>query len=302
MLWFFCLRGIDDLTRETSASNIFMKRIPVFPTRLHQDTAGMISAFFLSNSNVDTILMVNSCARGTAVPESDLDLAVLIKPKTSDNEIEILNSSWMAYLETEPAFSKFKQSSPFASIHLDIIEGIYKPGILEIAGPIDYFEIEIGNQVCYSAPINDAGNYFQELQKKWLPYYENGLRFERMEMIKKSCHYNLDHIPLLTERGLHFHAFDILYKAFQEYLQILFIANRTYPIAYNKWIKEQIVKWLGRPDLYPKLLPILSVNNIESDEVNGRAKMLRELLNDLSGVKYQVNGNGGQKEMPNKTT
>jgi Nucleotidyltransferase domain. len=37
--------------------------------------------------------MVNSCARGTAVPESDLDLAVLIKPNTSANEIEILNSS-----------------------------------------------------------------------------------------------------------------------------------------------------------------------------------------------------------------
>jgi hypothetical protein len=244
----------------------------------------MISAFFLSNTNVDTILMVNSCARGTAVPESDLDLAILLKPKSNPNEIEILNRSWMAYLETEPAFLKFKQSSPFASIHLDIIEGVYIPGILEMAGPIDYFEIEIGNQVCYSAPMNDAGNHFRELQNKWLPYYENGLRLERMEMIKKSCHYNLDHIPLLTERGLHFHAFDILYKAFQEYLQIFFIANRTYPIAYNKWIKEQIVKWLGRPDLYPRLSPILSINNIESNEVNDKAKMLRELLNDLTGA------------------
>jgi predicted nucleotidyltransferase len=261
-----------------------MNRIPVFPTRLHQDTAGMITEFFLSKSNVDTILIVNSCARGTAVPESDLDMAVLIRPNTPANEIEILNSSWLSYLATEPAFLKFKQSSPFASIHLDIIEGIYTPGILEIAGPIDYFEIEIGNQVCYSAPMNDAGNYFQELQNKWLPYYENGLRLDRMEMIKNSCHYNLDHIPLLTERGLHFHAFDILYKAFQEYLQLLFMTNRIYPIAYNKWIKEQIVKWLGKPDLYPKLSPILSINNIESNDVNDRAKMLRELLNDLTGV------------------
>jgi len=70
-----------------------MTRTPVFPTKLHQDAAGLITDFFLSNSNVDTILMVNSCARGTAVPESDLDLAVLIKPNTSANEIEILNSS-----------------------------------------------------------------------------------------------------------------------------------------------------------------------------------------------------------------
>jgi predicted nucleotidyltransferase len=261
-----------------------MNRTPVFPTRLHQDTAGLITDFFLPNANVDTILMVNSCARGTAVPESDLDLAVLIKPNTPANEIEILNNSWLSYLATEPAFLKLKQSSRFSHIHLDIIDGIYKPGILEIAGPIDYFEIEIGNQVCYSAPMNDPGNYFQELQNKWLPYYEDGLRLERMEIIKSSCDYNLDHIPLLTGRGLHFHAFDILYKAFQEYLQLLFMSNQTYPIAYNKWIKEQIVKWLGQPDLYPKLSPILSISNIESNQVNNRAEMLRELLSHLTNT------------------
>jgi predicted nucleotidyltransferase len=261
-----------------------MSRTPVFPTRLHQDTAGLITDFFLSNSNVDTILMVNSCARGTAVPESDLDLAVLIKPNTQANEIEILNSSWLSYLAIQPALLKFRQSSRFAHIHLDIIDGIYIPGVLEIGGPIDYFEIEIGNQICYSSPMNDAGNYYQELQNKWLPYYEDALRMERMEMIERSCNYNLDHVPLLTARGLHFHAFDILYRAFQEYLQLLFMANQTYPIAYNKWIKEQIVKWLGRPELYPKLSPILSVHNIESNEINDHAKMLRELLNHLKNV------------------
>jgi hypothetical protein len=72
-----------------------------------------------------------------------------------------------------------------------------------------------------------------------------------------------------------------LCKAFQKYLQALFIANKTYPVAYNKWIKEQVVKWLNRPGLYPKLSPILSVSNIESNEINDKATTLRELLNDL---------------------
>jgi hypothetical protein len=69
-----------------------------------------------------------------------------------------------------------------------------------------------------------------------------------------------------------------LYKAFQEYLQALFISNRTYPIAYNKWIKVQVVEWLNKADLYPKLSPILSIRNIESNDINVKAKMLKELL------------------------
>ena len=73
-----------------------------------------------------------------------------------------------------------------------------------------------------------------------------------------------------------------LYKAFQKYLQTLFIANKTYPIAYNKWIKEQVVEWLNMPDLYPQLSTIISIPEIESDEINDKAKILRGLLNNLT--------------------
>jgi hypothetical protein len=101
-------------------------------------------------------------------------------------------------------------------------------------------------------------------------------------MITNACNYDLDHISFFIRRELYFQAFDILYKAFQEYLQSLFISNKTYPIAYNKWIKEQVVKWLNKPDLYPKLPLILSVSNIEGNEINEKAKMLRKLLNNVS--------------------
>ena len=104
---------------------------------------------------------------------------------------------------------------------------------------------------------------------------------ERLARSRNACEYDLDHIQLLVKRGLYFHAFDVLCKAFQEYLQTLFIANRVYPIAYNKWIKEQIEKWLNRPDLYPKLPPILSVSNIESNEIIEKVNMLRQLVNSL---------------------
>ena len=205
----------------------------------------------------------------------------MIKPGVTINEIKKIETDWITYSTDQRILLEYKQSTPFAHLHLDIVTGNYIPAIIEVGEPIDYFEIEIGNQICYSAPMHNTGSYFQELRSKWLPYYDDGLRLQRLTRIQNACNYDLDHIPFFIKRGLHFQAFDILCKAFQEYLQTLFIANKTYPIAYNKWIKEQVVKWLNKPELYPKLSPILSVSNIESEEINEKAKMVRQLLNNL---------------------
>jgi predicted nucleotidyltransferase len=258
----------------------------VFPTELHHDAAELVKDYFYSHPNVDTVLVVNSCARGQGTPESDLDFAILVKQETSTDELRNMESLWLSYSELHPIISKYKRSSKFAHLHLDIIDGNYTPTILEAGGVSDYFEVEIGNQICYSAPMGNAGPYFKALQEKWLPYYNEDLRLRRFEMTRNACNYDLDHIPFFVNRKLYFQAFDILCKAFREYLETLFIANKTYPIAYNKWIKEQIVNWLNKPELYPKLSPILSVTNIESTEINDKAKMLRELLNDIGNCGY----------------
>jgi len=193
-----------------------------------------------------------------------------------------MERSWNLYQESQPTILKYKQSGPFAHLHLDVIDGSFTQAAIGNGEPIDYFEIEIGNVICYSAPMGITGSYFQELQNTWLPYYDENLRLQRFALAKNACAYDLDHIPILIKRQLYFHAFETLYKAFQEYLQTLFIASKTYPIAYNKWIKEQIIKWLKKPDLYARLSPILSITNIESDEINEKANDLRTLLNDLT--------------------
>ena len=229
----------------------------------------------------DTILVVNSCARGQALPESDLDFAILVSPGTNAVQMNTIHTDWLHFSESEPAILKYKQSNPYAHLHLDIIDGHYTPTILEPGEPGDSFEIEIGNQVVYSAAMHEAGPYFRELQHTWLPYYEEALRSSQLVAIQNACKYDLNHIPLLVKRELYFHALDTLHKAFREYLQALFITHRTYPIAYNKWIKEQVVNWLGKPALYQKLLPVLSISHLESDETNRKAEMLFDLLNNL---------------------
>src|SRR6187455_2575703 len=100
-----------------------MTRIPAFPTTLHQETAELVRDYFLAVPNVDTVLVVNSCARGKAVPESDLDFAILTKPGVSRNEIILIENSWWVYAETHPVLLKYKKSNQFANLHLDIIDG-----------------------------------------------------------------------------------------------------------------------------------------------------------------------------------
>jgi predicted nucleotidyltransferase len=254
---------------------------PKFPTQLHEDTAQLVKDFFLPLPNVDTILIVNSCARGQAVPESDLDFAILMQSGTHTQEIANLENVWQNHQRSQPRIQEYKRSHPYAHLHLDLITGHYEPQPIEVGEPIDYFEIEIGNQIAYSAPMGEAGAYFQELQATWLPYYPETLRLERLEKVKQACQYDLDHIPHFVRRGLHFQALDILIKAFQEYLQALFIAHQTYPIAYNKWIKMQVAEWLKLPELYSKLPGILSIADLESEEVCEKAAQIWALLDDL---------------------
>jgi predicted nucleotidyltransferase len=252
-----------------------------FPTPLHQDTAEIVREYFLNVSEVDTILITNSCARGQATPESDLDIAVLVQPQTDSNKVSEIETAWIEYSKGQSTINNYKRSSPYAHLHLDVISGKYNPALIEPGGQVDSFEVEIGNHICYSASFGSEGKYFQQLKLEWLPYYSNELRIERFRMVQNACRYDLGHIPFLAKRGLHFHAFDVLYTAFQKFLQLLFISKRTYPIAYNKWIRHQIVNWLKMPELYLKLLPIISINNIESGEIDQKALSLVHLLNSI---------------------
>jgi predicted nucleotidyltransferase len=255
-----------------------------FPTRLHQDTAEIAREYFLNISEVDTILITNSCARGQAIPESDLDMVILVRPQTDSNKVSEIETAWIEYSKGQSTINNYKHSSPYAHLHLDVISGKYTPALIEPGGQVDSFEIEIGNHICHSASFGGEGKYFQQLKLQWLPYYSNKLRIERFRMVQNVCRYDLEHIPFLVKRGLHFHAFDILYTAFQKFLQLLFISKRTYPIAYNKWVKHQIVNWLKMPELYLNLLPVISINKIESDEINQKALALGQLLNSIEPI------------------
>jgi predicted nucleotidyltransferase len=77
---------------------------PGFPTALHQQAADEIVAFFSTQPQTDAVLLVNSCACGTATPESDLDIAVLVSPTQAPTEREALEQQWRHHALSQPIF------------------------------------------------------------------------------------------------------------------------------------------------------------------------------------------------------
>jgi len=257
--------------------------VPRFPTSLHRQAAEAIRDFFAARTEVDTVLLVNSCVRGRAVPGSDLDLAVLIKPAVTDSALKGLEASWAEFRMVQPHLTEFQRSGRFTKVHLDLFDGRFTPSVWDDGGGPDAFEIEIGNRVAWSVPLHEAGDEFRRLRDRWLPYYDEDLRRRRLAMAREACAYDLEFLRSCLDRGLYFQAFDRLYKAFQEFLQALFIARRVYPLAYNKWIHEQVADRLRLPDLYRELAPILSIRNVESRETGEKADALGALLDRVAG-------------------
>ena len=97
-------------------------------------------------------------------------------------------------------------------------------------------------------------------------------------MVREACIYDLDRVLFLTRRGLYFAAFDWLYKAYREFIQALFIARRTYPISYTKWIREQLLDRMALPEVYDELPRILEMTRLEGADITHNADRLRRLV------------------------
>lgn len=253
---------------------------PAYPTPQHERSAAAIVDFFSRQPAVSTVILTCSCARGKASRESCLDIAVLIPSDLDAARRAALEQAWNQVYQSEPVFAEQRQVGRFTQVDLDFHTGEFDPA--EHAhgwtSGTDGFELEVGNLLAYSFPLWERDRTYHELRARWLPYYGEDLRRSRLDMVLGYCRNNLAHIPGYVPRGLYFQAFKRLYQAFEEYLQALFIARRTYPIAYDKWIREQVVEILQLPDLYPQLVHLLEVDRLESDELIHKAETVESWI------------------------
>jgi hypothetical protein len=261
-----------------------------YPTLQHQKAAEQVVDFFAHTNATDAVLLVNSCARDKATSDRCLDIIVLVSesfrdPNYSGIVLERgenmgtnhLYKAWHDNPEAQAVRSALSVAGRVSEIHLDIIDGTILPRQLDRDEGLDDFELAIGNYFVYSRPLWSGSNRFYNLQARWLPYYDDQLRAERLSSTRTFCLYTLEHVEPYVERGLYFQAFDRLYHALHGFLQGLFISRRRYPIAYNKWIREQIEEILQLPELYRQLPGLLEIQALESRELVEKAQRLREL-------------------------
>jgi len=252
--------------------------LATYPTPAHEEAAEAIVVFFQRATESEAVLLVNSCARCRATRDSCLDLIVYFTPEALAGHGQRLKDQWLAFCRNDQRFEKLRQAGRFTEVHLDIVDGQYAPRQRALEDEADEFELEIGNHLAYSVILWERTDFARHLRSQWLPYYGEPLRQARLVLVQNAFHYHLDHVALYAGRELYFAAFDRLYTSFQLFLQALFIARHTYPLAYNKWIREQIEDILGLPELYRLLPGLLENRPFESGIVAGRAEELRILF------------------------
>lgn len=240
---------------------------PGYPTTQHAAAASELVDFFSKMPETEAIILGGSCARGAATEASDVDVAVIVRPtpgapssglrnQWNDDRLSAMLGEWQAYAPSQDSITQLQAAVPWSAADPEIIDGNFVPGSRGWTSWPDPFELEIGNYLVYGEVLWTGGTYLDELRHRWLPYYEDELRWTRLQECMKFGINNVDHVPSAVERRLFFHAFDRLYHSFAEFLQGLFIARRVYPIAYNKWIREQIEGILGLPKLYEELVSL----------------------------------------------
>jgi len=247
-----------------------------YPTSAHERAAREVTSFFASRDETDAVLLVCSCARGKATVDSCLDMQVIAPA----GAVTKLDEEFRRFESESEAIAELLRVGRFSDLHLDVIAGTFVPGLIDEEG-IDDLEVGVGNLFVYSVPLFVRGNRLAELRADWLPYYGDALRRERLEATRWFIlDNNLARIPWFLDRDLYFQAFDRFQRAFQGFLLGVHVARRTYPIAYNKWIREQIVDNLGLPDVYKQLPRLFELHRFESRALEAKAEALRRLAED----------------------
>jgi hypothetical protein len=249
-----------------------------YPTPEHEKAALEVMQFFSRRLEVEAVLLTCSCARGRAAPDSCLDFALLHYPDLDRNARQRLEAAWSTEYASNGAFAALRALGPYTQVDLEFIDGVFHEGYHGWCSGPDAFELEIGNFVQYVVPLFTRGTYFAELRSRWLPFYPEAMRSRRLSMVINYCLNNLDHIQPYARRGLYFQCFKRLYDAQREFLQALFIARRVYPIAYDKWIQEQLVAVLDLPDVYREMVQLMEFKRFESDEHEEKATKLKALV------------------------
>ena len=240
--------------------------------------------YFKGYPGVYAIVLTGSLARAKAVKESCIDLFVFL----SEEEYKALQSTVKSRAE---AYSRLngqvcyckdgvEGGKAFEGVRIDVgfTDGKFSPcreNSFDITR--DEFETTIGNLFVYSILLFQRNGHHQQLKKKYLPFYGEGLRKARLNGTAKEFGYKIWKTRWLAKRGEPFAALCTLLEAHQIFLQHIFIRERKYPIDYTKWLKEQCSEILRMPALYHELLSVISGIELTEKGIQEKSNLLENL-------------------------
>ena len=244
-------------------------------TPTHQKAYDLVYDLLQDDERVLALALTGSAARNEGSFDSDLDFNIFL---AADAPADAIIAGIEDAIQRQIYDQQGAEVGIFFAVDLHPAPTIITPqGRGWTDGP-DNFELEIGNTFVYTWLVFEREAAFTQAQATYLPYYDEALRQKRLRQTLKFCHNNINHIEPYVKRGLYFQAFRRLYDASREFLQALFIAKACYPIAYDKWIKKQLVEILGLPDLYQQFVALYEIQALESDELIVKGQRLNETI------------------------
>jgi predicted nucleotidyltransferase len=241
-------------------------------TPTHRQAHDLVCDYLQQDKRVLALALTGSAARNEGSFDSDLDYAIFFREDAPTEEIiERVNVA----LDREIHARQGDEVGLFFAVDLHAVPTLIVPQPRSWTDGPDNFELEIGNTFVHTRLIFERGDAFSKARARYLPYYDDAMRRARLSATLRFCLNNLDHIEPYVKRGLYFQAFRRLYDASLEFLQALFITKRVYPIAYDKWVKKQLVEMLRLPELYSGFVQLYQVRALESDELVEKSEQLR---------------------------
>jgi len=135
-----------------------------FPTETHRSLAAETAVALAGDPRVMAICLTCFIARNVADYQADLDMVAF----TAREHISAL----------EAAAERHCTASSEIHFDLEISHGDFAPGQQGWTN-VDAFELEVGNYVAYARPLFERGDAFQQLEARYLPYYEDALAQRR---------------------------------------------------------------------------------------------------------------------------
>ena len=246
-----------------------------FPTQSHQEAFEATVEHFKKKEGVLAITLVGSILRSQGSFDADVDVDVFVEDSkaidTLSSEFDVVGPSILKGLKDK------SDTGCFFDIGLHIRTLNPQPHKRSWTDGPGEFEIELGHSFVYCEPVFKRGAAYDSAKKKFLPYYNETLRNERLKEAGTFCLNNIEHIEPYVKRGLYFQAFERLHDACKEFLQALFISKRVYPLDYDKWVKYELVEILKMPGLYKEFVLLYELQKLESNELIEKGRHLYEL-------------------------